>query len=58
MENGADISKSNRKEENTPIHLMAIYARNEIIFNTIIYIIYGLYNHWILEKNIFLILKG
>ena len=33
LENGANISISNRKEANTPIHLMGIYARNEIIFN-------------------------
>ena len=33
IENGADISIPNRKEANTPIHLMGIYARNEIICN-------------------------
>ena len=33
INNGADISLSNRKEENNPIHLMGIYARNEIILN-------------------------
>ena len=33
LDNGADISKTTRKQENTPIHLMAQYARNEIISN-------------------------
>ena len=33
IENGADISRSNRKEANTPIHLMGINSRNEIISN-------------------------
>ena len=33
LEKGADISLGNRKEDNTPIHLMGIYARNEIIKN-------------------------
>ena len=33
LENGADISLPNRKEKNTPIHLMGIYSRNEIIMN-------------------------
>ena len=33
IENGADISLGNRKEDNTPIHLIGIYARNEIIKN-------------------------
>ena len=33
IEKGADISIPNRKEANTPIHLMGIYARNEIIFS-------------------------
>ena len=33
IENGADISLGNRKEDSTPIHLMGIYARNEIIKN-------------------------
>ena len=33
IEKGADISLGNRKEDNTPIHLMGIYARNEIIKN-------------------------
>ena len=31
INNGADISLKTKKEENTPIHLMGILARNEII---------------------------
>ena len=33
IEKGADISLGNRKEDNSPIHLLGIYARNEIIKN-------------------------
>ena len=35
LENNADISIKNRKESNNPIHLMAIFSRNEIISNII-----------------------
>jgi len=31
LKNGGNISLTDRKEENTPIHLIGIYARNEII---------------------------
>ena len=31
LDNGADVSKKNRNEANSPIHLMAIFSRNEII---------------------------
>ena len=33
LNNGGDISIANKKESNTPIHLIGIYARNEIILN-------------------------
>ena len=33
LENGANLSLANRKEGNTPIHLMGIKSRNEIIFS-------------------------
>ena len=33
IENGADISLATKKEANTPIHLMGILGRNEIILS-------------------------
>lgn len=33
IENGADISLATRKQDNSSIHLMGIYTRNEIISN-------------------------
>ena len=33
LENGADISLQTRKQDNSSIHLMGIYSRNEIISN-------------------------
>ena len=33
LENGSNISLSTRKEENSPIHLMGLLGRNEIIFS-------------------------
>ena len=33
LENGADISLSTKKNDNSSIHLMSIYSRNEMILN-------------------------